>query len=296
MKQLFMIDPTRFNINSLWHGFSQIMLQENRITGILFLVGISYGSVSMGIAALAATLIATLTAHYLKYDLSKINQGLYGFSAALVGVAMMLFIKPLLLTTFFVVVGAVLAPVLQHFFIKRNIPAFTFPFVLITWLVYYFTQISFPECINHTLATETEYIPILNYILNGFGQVILQGNWVSGFLFFVAVLLSSYWAAIFGAVAACFSAFLFVLMSASHDSLQMGLFSFNAVLCAITFSGKNLRAFLWSFLAVFLSVLIEWVFWKWQILPLTFPFVAASFITTKIKHKSHNFNKLTSNF
>lgn len=75
-------------------GLGQIMLQENPITGFLFLIGIFYGSFLMGVAALLATVCGTATALLLKYDKSEIDKGLYGFSAPLVGVALLLFLKP----------------------------------------------------------------------------------------------------------------------------------------------------------------------------------------------------------
>lgn len=83
-------------LSTLLKGIGQIMLQENSLTGLLFLIGIFYGSIIMGLAALLAAICGTVTAYLLKYDKTEITQGLYGFSAALVGVAAMLFLKPLL--------------------------------------------------------------------------------------------------------------------------------------------------------------------------------------------------------
>ncbi|MBW7859088.1 MAG: urea transporter, partial [Leptonema sp. (in: Bacteria)] len=93
-------------------GFGQIMLQENAITGLLFLMGIFYGSFNMGLAAILATVCATSTAYFLKYDKSDIEKGLYGFSAALVGVAVMLFLKPVLLSWLLIIIGSVLAAII----------------------------------------------------------------------------------------------------------------------------------------------------------------------------------------
>lgn len=47
----------------------------------------------MALAALLATASATLLAKLLKLDEQNLNDGLYGFSAALVGVALLLFFK-----------------------------------------------------------------------------------------------------------------------------------------------------------------------------------------------------------
>ena len=125
-------------ISIILKGLGQIMLQENALCGFLFLAGIFYGSLTMGIAALLAVVCGTATAILLKYDKSEINRGLYGFSAALVGVGVIVFFKPLFICWILIVIGAIAATLLQHFFIKRNITAFTFPFVLVIWIMLYF--------------------------------------------------------------------------------------------------------------------------------------------------------------
>jgi hypothetical protein len=70
-------------LDNILKGIGQIMLQENRWTGLLFLIGIFMGSWQCGVAVLLSTAAGTFTAMKLKYDKSQINAGLYGFSAAL---------------------------------------------------------------------------------------------------------------------------------------------------------------------------------------------------------------------
>lgn len=185
-------------------GLAQIMLQENRFTGLLFLLGIFYGSFLMGCASILATVCGTATAIILKYDKAEINKGLYGFSAALVGVGIMLFLKPTVLAWILVIFGSSLATVLQHFFIRRNIPAFTLPFVLITWAVIYFYASFFPDLMLIPDLAGNNTVDKFALGFNGFGQVIFQDNLVSGILFFIAVLISSPLAAGYGFVAAIF--------------------------------------------------------------------------------------------
>lgn len=127
-----LLEKTTSFIKVILKGVGQIMLQENWITGLLFLIGIFYGSLAMGLGALLATLCGTGIAYLLRYDKAEIRQGLYGFSAALVGVAVMLFLKSEFWAWVVVVIGAVVAAMLQHFFIKRKFPAFTLPFVVVT--------------------------------------------------------------------------------------------------------------------------------------------------------------------
>lgn len=98
----------------------QIMLQENQMTGFLILIGIFYGSFTMGLATVLATICGTATAFLLKYEKSEIDKGLYGFSAALVGVAILLFFKPVLLSWLLIILGSSLATIIQHFFYKKK--------------------------------------------------------------------------------------------------------------------------------------------------------------------------------
>lgn len=64
------------------------MLQDNPWTGLFFMVGIFFGSLAMGIAAILAVMTETIMAILLRYDVAEINSGIYAFSAALVGLAL----------------------------------------------------------------------------------------------------------------------------------------------------------------------------------------------------------------
>ena len=65
------IGKTASVLSTILKGLGQIMLQENSVTGLLFLIGIFYGSIIMGLAALLATICGTVTAYLLKYDKPK---------------------------------------------------------------------------------------------------------------------------------------------------------------------------------------------------------------------------------
>lgn len=64
-------------------GVGQIMLQNNWLTGLLFLVGIFWNSYLMGWGALLGLVSATLSARLLNYKDEDISNGLYGFNGAL---------------------------------------------------------------------------------------------------------------------------------------------------------------------------------------------------------------------
>ena len=248
------IGKTASVLSTILKGLGQIMLQENSVTGLLFLIGIFYGSITMGLAALLAAICGTVTAYLLKYDKTEITQGLYGFSAALVGVAAMLFLKPLLWTWVVLVIGSALAAILQHFFIQRKIPAFTLPFVLVTWLVLFVFNHFGKELLALPTPVVLHASDSLTEGFKSFGQVMFQNNLVSGLLFFVAVFISSPIAALYGLAAAIISAIIAFVFSAPIDDINLGLYGFNAVLCAMVFAGDKVRDGIWGWLPWFLPL------------------------------------------
>lgn len=271
-------------LNTLLKGVGQIMLQENALTGLLFLAGIFYGSILMGIGAVLAVLAGTLTAKVLRYDKKETEQGLYGFSAALVGVALILFFKPVIITWAAIVIGSALATIIQHWCIVKKIPVFTLPFVLVTWALIYIFHHIYPIAASELLTAETHITNDFTFALRGFGEVIFQGSAISGIIFFIAVFINSPISALYGIAGAILAATLSALFSAPTEAIEMGLFSYNAVLCAIVFAGDKPKDGAWTAVAVILSVLIAFLMNRFNFIQLTFPFVAATCITLAVKN------------
>lgn len=259
------------------------MLQENAWSGALFLAGIFYGSIVMGIAALLAAITGTLTATLLKYGQSEIEKGLYGFSATLVGVALTFYFDADPVIWIAVVAGAAGATVIQHFFIRKKIPGFTFPFILITWLFLYLFHHLYQGVNSPAMSEVIPEADDFATSTRGFGEVIFQGSAVAGIIFFIAVFISKPIAALYGIVAALLSAWVSLLFAEPSVDIHMGLFSFNAVLCAITFTGEKPKDGIFVLFSVVLTVLIDVLMLKMNCSVLTFPFVAASWITLAIK-------------
>jgi urea transporter len=272
-----------FYTKTILTGIGQIMLQENPWTGLLFLAGIFYGSPVMGIAALLASIIGLGTAVLLKFDKEETAQGLYGFSAALVGTALTFFFKPEPVIWIAVILGAAFAAILQHTFIRRQIPAFTLPFILVTWICLYLFHNLYiiggpdvgtqPETNLNELAT----------VAHGFGEVIFQGSILAGVIFILAVFINSPVAALYAITSGVLSAYISLQFSEPETDIHLGLFSFNAVLCAITFSGVRVKDGLYVLFSVIVSTLLDIFMVKMGWPPLTFPFVASSWITLFVK-------------
>ncbi|MBO9618475.1 MAG: urea transporter [Niabella sp.] len=270
-------------IRTLFRGIGQIMLQENALTGLLFLIGIFYGSLLGGIAALVSAVVGTLTAYLLKYDQQEIEQGLYGFSATLVGVAMVFFFKSVPVIWIAVIVGSVLAAMLQHFFIVKKLPGFTFPFIVVTWILLYLFHQVIPEPNSVSLVNELAEKDEFATGLHGFGEVIFQDSVIGGLLFFLGVFINKPVAALYGLAGAMLSAYIAIHLAEPTPDIEMGLFSFNALLCAITFAGDDPVDGIFVLFSVALAVVFDVLMIRIHWSVLTFPFVAASWVTLLLK-------------
>lgn len=272
-------------------GTGQIMLQENRWTGLLFIIGLFIGGWQCGIAAITATIAGTVSARILKYGQKELDAGLYGFSPALVGVALTFLFNDTTLLWVLILIGGILAAAIQHFFIVQKIPVYTFPFIVVTWaLVFFFKQ--------YLDVSPTDLIPAkpgtagYNYFLattNGFGEVMFQGNSLSGFIFVIAVFISNPVAALYGLTASLLGAVLSQMNNQPFDQVQMGLFGFNALLTAIVFSETKQTSWLWALAGSVLTIIIHNLLIDYHLLDavggvLTFPFVAGTWITLLIQN------------
>lgn len=263
-------------IITLLKGVGQIMLQESAYTGLLFLVGIFYGSLNMGFAALLAVFIGTMTAKILGFNKTETAQGIYGFSPALVGVALLFYFESNLIVWLAVTVGSVLAAIVQHWFSVKKIPVFTFPFILVTWGLIYLLRNSLGIPASEALNSNAVMTQDFAFALRGFGQVIFQGSAFAGAAFFIGVFVSSPIRALYGLAAALIAGILASTYNAPADSIMSGLFSYNAVLCAIVFAGNKAIDGVWTFIAVVLSLVVSFAMNAFNFVPLTFPFVVGT--------------------
>lgn len=271
-------------------GISQIMLQENRWTGLLFLIGLLIGSWQYAVAAISAAAAGTIAAKLLKYNQQEIEAGLYGFSPALVGVALLFLFDDIFLIWMLVIVGGALAAMIQHFFIVKKIPVYTFPFILVAWAFIFFIR-QFTE-IQPSELLQIKFIPSQydSFLAptNGFGEVIFQTSALSGIIFFIAVFISNPVAALYSLTASLLGAILSLMNGQPVEQINLGLFGFNAVLTAIVFAGTKKIDGLWVLVGVVITIVIHNLLINYHILDivggvLTFPFVAGTWVTLLIQ-------------
>lgn len=234
--------------DAVLRGVGQVMLQNSRLAGVLFLIGIFYNSVLFGFATLLGTIASTATATLLGADAARVREGLFGFNGALVGIGLLYFLEPSALTWGYVVLAAISSTVVMAALLQLlstwKIPALTAPFVFTT-LCFILACSRFGH-LHSTALLPTAGLPkgatvegivtaatVAEGLFAGVAQVFFQGNIVTGVLFVIGLLLSSR--------AACAAALLGSLgglliawgMGAAEPAIRSGAFGFNAVLTAL---------------------------------------------------------------
>jgi urea transporter len=275
----------RKTARTLLTGLGQVMLQESPVTGLFFFAGLLVASPLMCAGALFGVAIAALTAHALKLPENNTSSGLYGFNAALVGIALPYFFMPSLALLVLIVAGSALSTLIMHWQLNRfPLPAYTSPFVVTTWGAYALAKALHLDPAAH--ASLTAAISD-GGVLDGVGQVMFQDNVFTGLLFALGILYNSrphgFWA-LGGSIVGGLTA---AALQCPPDLIADGIFSYNAVLCAIALSGKmSLKDFAYPIACAAASVIILLLFQKAGIVALTAPFVLSSWLFVYIRRKT----------
>ncbi|MGH2496695.1 MAG: urea transporter [Ktedonobacteraceae bacterium] len=264
-------------------GAGQVMLQNNPLTGLLFIIGIFWGaiaagSIAVGIGAVAALLISTLTAMALNADLASLRQGLYGFNGILVGIGVATFIQNTALMWVYLIIGAALSTIVMlaitNLMKNWGMPALTFPFVLTTWFlvlaVYQFTHLpsgslgppAFPLNGNPSGASTSLTAGfLLTGWITGVSQVFLINNVITGIIFVIALVISSWWVAILALVGTAVGLIIALLFGANAHSIGIGLYGFSAVLTAIAlgsvFYSPSFKVVLYTIVGAIFTVIVQ---------------------------------------
>ncbi|WP_293942602.1 MULTISPECIES: urea transporter [unclassified Sphingobacterium] len=271
-------------VKAIFKGFGQIMLQGNIWTGILFIGAIIYDSSLMGFAGILANLVGVITAKLMKFEEDHINDGLFGFNATLYGIALVFYFQANIWVWAALIIGSALTTILMGFALKKNIPVFTFPFIMITWIALYL--LSIPELALRTVPEHFVDIEEMDdFLIEGhaFGQVIFQGSLIAGLIFFIGVFISKPIGALYGFAAVIISVY---ISHHGHESANMtnnGIFSFNAVLCGIGLSGQRVRDGVYVLIAVIIATYFDHFLIHNGWTTLTFPFVVAMWAMEPVK-------------
>jgi urea transporter len=264
-------------------GIGQVMFQNNALSGLLFLAGIFYNSWLLALAVVLGTVVSTVAAQILKYSSIEIEDGIYGFNGALVGVAIWFFFGFSIVTTVFLIAGAALSTILMYE-MKTIAPPFTAPFVLITWLLILVLLFVFQVPLRVAPLLEGDSLDLFSTFSKGFSQVWFQDNIVTGTFFLLALAVNSHTSAVFALYGSALGALVAILLSQPISMVNAGLFGYNAVLCSIALGNKKFQSFLWTTLAIALSVVINIGIGSLGFITLTSAFVLATWFVLYIQH------------
>ena len=122
------------------NGIGQVFLQENRLTGLLFALGLLVASRKAFAAALAGALVGGLVAWGMGAAEPAIRAGLFGFNPVLVAIATGAAAPAwdrasCVVATLAVIATPVVQAAVSAALAPLGLPALTFPFVVVTWLV-----------------------------------------------------------------------------------------------------------------------------------------------------------------
>lgn len=275
----------------IFRGISQIFLLNNVITGILFLAGAFYNSWPIGIGGVIGVLAGTFTALLLKYKSDDINQGLYGYNGALVGLATVYFFGlhiPSVIALFF---GAVLSSIIMHFMIKRKLPPFTAPFIISTWIVMAIIltcKIIPLQSAQLSKAGNLEIIPALS---RGIGQVMFQENIFAGIILFIGILVCSRISALYALLGTGIGVVVACVCSFPLNMINVGLFGFNGVLCGIAFSNKKWSSLILAMASIVISIFLIYGMVNLGIITLTSPFVLSAWLVLLLEKRLRDKSK-----
>lgn len=263
-------------------GVSQVMLQNNALTGLLFLLGILYNSWLMCIGAILGCIISTLTAFILGYKTKDIKDGLYGFNGTLVGIALLFFFKLSALLVIFLFAGSVLSSIVMNLMHRKRLSPYTFPFVLSTWLIILVNFLGILQQNNAGLL-ESSKLDLISSLSMGFGQVMFQASIITGIIFLLAILVNSWKSAVYAFGGSLLGILVSVIFSFPANLVNMGLFGFNGVLCGIAFADDRKNSSLYAAASAMISVFIMYAMISFNLAALTSPFVFSTWIMLAVR-------------
>lgn len=280
-------------------GFSQVLLVENKISGCLILLGISLHSPLLGFMAFCSAVVGNVTAKYCGGDEVLIRQGIYSFNSILAGVAVMLFLHDTIRWSIALVAAAAAAILLSSLgkmFAKWDIPLLTFPFVIVTWIGLLLTYQIPAVHINPNFVTSSPAQWNIPYegkptlwigLIKGIGEVFIIDSFWAGCFILIALFFAGWKFGVFAIIGALASWLTAYLIGVDLQSLDLGLYNYNAVLTiiavSIIFDEKTRRLPQTGILAAMLTVPVtaglETLLNPLGLPALTFPFIICTWLT-----------------
>lgn len=276
----YMLQSIKDYPRTLLRGVGQVMFQDSKWAGLLFLIGIFWGAYDENIpivawGALIGVVVSTATGFILNLPDQKGAQGLWGFNGILVGCALPTFLG----NTVWMWLGLVLCSAMttwvrsgmDRILSSWKVSSLTFPFVLTTYFFLLAARLfngmppigmSTPELPGgiHE-ALDLSFSDVVVYWLKGISQVFLINSWVTGIIFLIGLAVSNWRAAMWAAIGSALSLAVALLWHGPGSDIAQGLYGFSAVLTAIalgaTFCNFSWRSAVWTVIGILATVFIQ---------------------------------------
>jgi len=259
-------------------GLGQTLLQPSPYVGAAFLIAMFLNSPWLTLFGLVGCSSGVLMAWWRNYPRQERSDGLYGFNGTLAGLAVGYFygIQPQLLGV--VIPGAMATSIIMHQMLRRGWKPFTAPYVVVSWLIVVILLITDWASPIQWSQPATTSLDLVAGLARGFGQPLFQENIITGLIIACAIIARD-WVQGFYAVAATFVGLVFAYLAGLPiEAINLGLFGYNGVLCAILFAGRTIENFICALAAVFLSVVFVRMFHVVDVPAFTFPFVLGAWL------------------
>ncbi|WP_339411114.1 urea transporter [Pseudomonas sp. EA_35y_Pfl2_R5] len=271
---------------ALLNGFSQIFLQAHPGCGLLVLLAIAIGASQLLGGALLGCLSSTLTAQRRGYAKADIELGLYGYNGVLLGMLISLQFAWSVLLPLLIIVSSggsslLLAAWMQRMRERQWLPAFTFPFVGLSWLLLWLAPALQLEL---QLATSSPTQPLdwwasLIAMARGLGQVIFLDQPLAGICLLLSLLLADRRAACWALLGSTGGLALALYQGLPQHIALSGLYGYNAALAAIALSQVH-RSHWLPALGVGLALLLQPGFGALGLPALTMPFILTCWLVS----------------
>lgn len=247
-------------------NISQVVLINNRWTGLLILIGLFVANWQIGLAAAVGSGISILLGATFNFTKEEIRDGLAGYNSVLTAIALLLFLKPSITSMIIILVGVILtlpmSVAVKQFLTPYRVPMLTFPFVLTTWLILLMTvQFSklnlniniLPETIQHPKIHQT-HINILSGMITNFSEIFLVSSIVGSILIIIGIFIGSIKGGVIALISSCLAIMFIILLGGDYPQISDGLYGYNAILTGIAL-GITFKTKLNSYVAVFIGLL-----------------------------------------
>lgn len=271
------------------------MFQASGLTGVFFLAGVAVAAPFVALGGALGALIGTLTAILFRFNVRETRDGIYGFNATLVGMALLANYQPALQTFLLIIAGAVVSTLLTFEMRRRvPIPTYTTPFIVTTWLALFLaTRLNIAAVATHPLSPPGP-LNVTSAVVAGISEVMFEANLLTGVLFLVGILLCSWRAAVWALTGSLLGLLAAVFHQSPESNIALGIYGYNAALAAMAMALNRPGVILPIFAAI-LSFPITDKFPALGLATLTAPFVLACWIVIGLDMLDSRFRRVAAN-